>query len=104
MLSLVPFAALALSLQATSPSAKSDPPPGSSATTATAQRATTPPVIDGKDNDEVWQLAQPITEFRQFQPVEDANPRLKTEAKVAYDDRNFYVFVQIGRASCRERV
>ena len=91
MMPFAPAMLLALSLQTGSPVAT---PPRSSATTATAQRATTPPVIDGKDNDEVWQLAQPITEFRQFQPVEDADPTLRTEAKVAYDDRNFYVFVR----------
>src|SRR5712664_907309 len=64
------------------------------ATTAMAQRAATPPVIDGKDNDDVWRLAPVIKDFRQFQPTEDANPSFPTEAKVAYDDHNFYVFVR----------
>src|SRR6266550_4033728 len=91
MMPFAPAMLLALSLQTASPVAT---PPRSPATTATAQRANTPPVIDGKDNDEAWQLAQPITEFRQFQPVEDANPSFLTEAKVAYDDHNFYVFVR----------
>ena len=54
----------------------------------------TPPVIDGKDNDEVWRQAQVITTFRQFRPVEDADPTVRTEAKLAYDDRNFYAFVR----------
>ena len=54
----------------------------------------TPPVIDGKDNDEVWRQAQVISMFRQFRPVEDADPTVRTEAKVAYDDRNFYAFVR----------
>lgn len=64
------------------------------ATSATAARATTAPVIDGLDNDEIWRLAPPITQFRQFQPVEDADPRYPTEARVAYDARNFYVFIR----------
>ncbi len=63
-------------------------------TTAQATRANTPPVIDGRDNDEVWQRAPAITEFRQFRPVEDGEPRYATATKVAYDARNFYVFIR----------
>jgi hypothetical protein len=51
-------------------------------------------VIDGRDDDEVWRLATPITGFRQFRPVEDGEPSFRTETKVAYDARNFYVFVR----------
>jgi len=87
---LTPVAALVLALQ----TAQSPPPPPPTARTAVAHRATTPPVIDGKDNDDVWRQAPVIKDFRQFQPTEDANPSFPTEAKVAYDDRNFYVFVR----------
>jgi hypothetical protein len=52
------------------------------------------PVIDGKDNDEVWRLASVIKDFRQWAPNEDADPSLATEARVAYDAHNFYVFVR----------
>ena len=91
MMPLTPIAAVILALQSSS----SPPPPRTpSATTAVAQRAPTPPVIDGKDNDEVWRLAPAIKDFRQFQPTEDADPSFPTEAKVAYDDHNFYVFVR----------
>ncbi|MFN2571861.1 MAG: DUF5916 domain-containing protein [Gemmatimonadales bacterium] len=86
----MPLAAVVVMLQSVSGA----PPASPSATTATAQRATTPPAIDGKDEDAVWRLAQPITNFRQFQPTEDAEPSVRTEAKVAFDDRNFYVFVR----------
>ena len=92
MMPLMPVAAVVLALQGAA-----SPPPlpaAASATTAIAQRAATPPVIDGKDNDEVWRLAPVIKDFRQFQPTEDANPSLATEARVAYDDHNFYVFVR----------
>ena len=64
------------------------------ATTASAMRAATPPVIDGLDSDEIWRLAHAITAFREFQPVEDKDPRFPTEARVAYDDRHIYVFVR----------
>ncbi len=69
-------------------------PPPSTATRATAVRAIHPVVIDGRDDDEVWRLAPPITQFREFQPKEDGDPRFPTAAKVAYDDRYLYVFVR----------
>src|SRR5881397_4381288 len=69
-------------------------PQPASTTRATAVRAAVPVVIDGKDDDEVWRIAQPITQFREFQPKEDGDPRFSTEAKVAYDDRYFYVFIR----------
>ncbi|HKW09225.1 MAG TPA: DUF5916 domain-containing protein [Gemmatimonadaceae bacterium] len=59
-----------------------------------AIRAARAPVIDGKDNDPVWRQAPPITEFTQWQPTEGKKPRFKTEAKVAYDASNLYVFVR----------
>ncbi|HEX9293553.1 MAG TPA: DUF5916 domain-containing protein [Gemmatimonadales bacterium] len=88
---LMPVAAVVLALQTAS-----SPPPATArnATTAVAQRAATPPVIDGKDNDDVWRQAPVIKDFRQFQPTEDADPSFATEAKVAYDEHNFYVFVR----------
>jgi Domain of unknown function (DUF5916)/Carbohydrate family 9 binding domain-like len=61
---------------------------------AVAVRASTPPVIDGKDDDAVWREAPPITAFKQWQPTEGKEPRFKTEAKVAYDAANLYVFVR----------
>ncbi|MBI1808530.1 MAG: hypothetical protein HYR75_01425, partial [Gemmatimonadetes bacterium] len=60
----------------------------------TASLATTPPVIDGRDDDAVWRTAAPITAFRQFDPVEDGEPPMATEAKVAYDEKYLYVFVR----------
>src|SRR5213594_1806704 len=91
MTPFLPIAAVILTFQGSSSDV---PPTHSPATTAVAQRAMTPPVIDGKDNDEVWRQAQVISMFRQFRPVEDADPTVRTEAKVAYDDRNFYAFVR----------
>src|SRR5881409_69449 len=88
-------ALLAILLQtATSPSGDGVAPAPSTATRATAVRAKTPVVIDGRDDDEVWRIAQPITQFREFQPKEDGDPRFPTEAKVAYDDRYLYVFIR----------
>lgn len=65
-----------------------------SVATASAFRAIKPPAIDGKDSDDAWRGAQPIEGFRVFDPVEDGEPSMRTEARVAYDDRNLYVFVR----------
>src|SRR5438128_3418118 len=89
----VPVLAVLLTLQTSAdPQAARVPPPG--ATSAVAVRADRPVVIDGKDDDPVWRLAPAITAFREFQPKEDGDPRFATEAKVAYDSRNFYVFIR----------
>src|SRR5258707_3075032 len=60
----------------------------------TAVHADAPPTIDGKDDDAIWRTAPQITGFRQWQPTEGKTPRFKTEAKVAYDAANLYVFVR----------
>lgn len=70
-------------------------PSVATSTIATATRALKRPVIDGRDDDEVWREAQPITNFRQFSPVANGDARFKTEGKVAYDDQNFYVFIRM---------
>ena len=59
-----------------------------------AVRASTPPVIDGRDDDAVWKLAPPMTEFRQFDPGDDLDPAFRTEVRAAYDDRFLYVLVR----------
>jgi hypothetical protein len=53
------------------------------------------PVVDGRDDDDVWRTASPVSEFRVFDPTENGEPRWKTEAKIAYDARNIYVFVRM---------
>src|SRR5204862_5000991 len=89
MPAIVVFAIL---LQSTGSSSGTGPP--STANRASAVRAASPVVIDGRDDDAVWRLAPAITQFREFQPKEDGDPRYATEAKVAYDDRNLYVFIR----------
>jgi hypothetical protein len=63
-------------------------------TVAIAIRADVQPVIDGKDDDPVWRTAPTITGFRQWQPTEGEKARFRTEAKIAYDAANLYVFVR----------
>jgi hypothetical protein len=61
---------------------------------ATAVRASQAPTIDGRDDDPVWRSAPATSEFQEFSPREGGTPRYRTEFKVAYDDRNLYVFVR----------
>jgi hypothetical protein len=81
----------ALSLQQAGPAT---PAPVEPVRRAPAIRAAHPPAIDGRDDDEVWRLAPPITAFVEFQPVQGKAPRYATAASVAYDARNLYVFVR----------
>lgn len=67
---------------------------GASVSTLSAVRADIPPVLDGKDDDLVWSLAPVITGFKEVRPSEDAEPKQRTAARVAYDARNLYVFVR----------
>src|SRR5256714_88911 len=95
---LPPLAAVTLASQAPSPPPRQvpdpAPPPPSLATSAAATRAAQPPVIDGRDDDAVWREAAAITGFQQWRPSEGGPPKLPTEAKVAYDAANLYVFVR----------
>src|SRR5713226_7798122 len=69
-------------------------PPLPIATRVSAARAVRPPVIDGKDDDSVWAVAPAVTEFREWQPVEDGEARFRTVARIAYDANNLYAFVR----------
>src|SRR2546422_5379755 len=84
----------AVTLTGQSPDGRRSPLPPPNPMRATAVRALRPPVIDGRDDDEVWAQAPAIADFREWQPVEDGNPRFRTVAKIAYDDRNLYAFVR----------
>ncbi len=57
-------------------------------------RVSRAPDIDGRDDDAMWGTVPAITEFRQFEPTENGEPTLRTEARVAYDARNLYVLVR----------
>jgi hypothetical protein len=69
-------------------------PPVPTATSIRATRAAEPPVLDGRDDDAVWLSAPAIDRFLEAKPSEGAAPRLRTEARVAYDARHLYVFVR----------
>ncbi len=62
--------------------------------TLKATRAPRAPVMDGRDDDEIWRTAPAYTALRQYAPREDAPPTFPTEFRVAYDDVALYVFVR----------
>jgi hypothetical protein len=51
-------------------------------------------VIDGRDGDRVWRGTPVINQFLEAWPSEGAAPKVATEARVAYDAHNLYVFVR----------
>ena len=81
-------------LDSTVPSTVTAKAPLTASAVMRATPATKAPAIDGSDAEPAWQDAIAITGFRMFQPVEDGEPRFRTEAKVIYDAANFYVFVR----------
>jgi hypothetical protein len=60
---------------------------------AVAVPVTSPIVLDGKLNEEIWQQAPVISEFVQRDPAEGEPPTQRTEARVAYDNTSIYVAV-----------
>jgi Domain of unknown function (DUF5916)/Carbohydrate family 9 binding domain-like len=69
-------------------------PASPSPNSVTATHAAQPPTIDGRDDDAVWRDAHAITEFQEWRPTEGLAPKAPTEAKIAYDAGNLYVFVR----------
>jgi len=56
-----------------------------------AVRVATPPVIDGRLDDAVWQQAEVITDFHQIRPGNQTEPSERTEVYVIYDDDAMYI-------------
>jgi hypothetical protein len=56
-----------------------------------AVRVATPPVIDGRMDDAVWQQAEVITDFHQIRPGNQTEPSERTEVYVVYDDDAMYI-------------
>lgn len=59
---------------------------------AAAVRATVgAPRIDGRLDDAVWTLAQPVTQFTQQSPKDGDPATERTEVRIAYDDEAIYI-------------
>ena len=61
---------------------------------AVAVPANGPIVLDGRFNEEVWQQAPVIGDFKQREPAEGQPPSQRTEARMAYDAVALYVAVR----------
>ncbi len=48
-------------------------------------------VIDGRNNEKDWQVADIATDFLERNPTEGLKPPFKTEVQVLFDDNNIYV-------------
>src|SRR5688572_32396928 len=72
-----------------------DSVPAGNLAIATAIRTEEPMTIDGRDSESAWARASRHSNFRQFQPRVNADPTLRTEFRVAYDEKNLYVFVRM---------
>ena len=64
-----------------------------------AVRLTSPITIDGVLDEPVWQQAEPVTNFTQRDPNQGATPSQKTEVRIAYDDKAFYIGARMWDAS-----
>ena len=51
----------------------------------------TPPVIDGKLDDEVWKTAPVLKDFIQTSPGDNIAPSKPTEVMLGYDEKNLYI-------------
>mgnify|MGYP000435134051 FL=1 len=56
-----------------------------------ATRCIESPSIDGRLDDESWNMAIPISEFFQLDPIEFGPPSEKTVVRVLYDDQALYI-------------
>ena len=52
------------------------------------------PVLDGRDDDAVWNSAPKIEDFVQMLPTEAGEPLFPTSVRVVYDERNLFIFVR----------
>lgn len=87
---IVAFAVLAmLAAPAVDGGAPLQPPPRS----YRAVRTIDPMVIDGRDTEHTWALAEPDDRFGERQPELGATPPVRTVLKVAYDDLALYVLL-----------
>jgi hypothetical protein len=55
-----------------------------------AVRIDTPPDIDGAIDEAFWDDIEPITDFKQWVPVDGGQPTERTEVRIAYDRDNLY--------------
>ena len=63
--------------------------------TVSIRRVESAPVIDGLIDDAVWDLAEPIEDLHQVNPVEYDEPTERIEIRLLYDDEALYVSARL---------
>jgi len=66
-------------------------PAGNTEKVVRVVRVESPPVIDGKLDDAIWQQADVISDFHQTRPGNGAEPSDRTEVYLVYDDNAIYI-------------
>jgi hypothetical protein len=93
----VPAASVALTVLAASPGAAQIPGTArvNASLMAPAVRAPAPPRIDGVLDESVWQMAVPLGDFVQAEPLQGQPASQRTEVRLAYDDTAIFVGVRL---------
>ena len=76
---------------AQAPGPSQGPPQDPGIKTVHMVRTSTPPVIDGKLDEAVWQTAALVDDLHQVSPIEYAQPDERTEIFLLYDDEALYI-------------
>jgi hypothetical protein len=58
-------------------------------------RTTQAPVIDGFIEPAIWGMAEPISDFTQYDPVYTAKPSQNTEVRILFDDRAVFIAARL---------
>ena len=77
------------SARAATPDEEAEIGPGGKRMAAT--EAPAPPRINGRLDDDVWALAEVVTDFLQREPVEAGVPSQRTEVRILFDEDNLYL-------------
>jgi len=55
------------------------------------QKATGPVIVDGSDDESAWQQTETASHFFMVLPMDTSHASVKTDIKMAYDERNIYI-------------
>jgi hypothetical protein len=55
------------------------------------QKTAGPIIVDGSDNESIWQQAETASSFFMVLPMDTSKASVKTDIKMTYDDRNIYI-------------
>ena len=58
-------------------------------------RTVTPPVIDGRLDEEIWALADVVEDFHEITPDEYEEPSQRTQVFVLFDENNLYIAAKL---------